>query len=132
MLEHDTADVVAVSRPERHLGDTGRRRAELALSVRQKSAARARHRRSRSGGRPRPPGSEMAARRFRLRAVRGTARSRRTRPCVCRWAASDAGWTRVDRRKVRQRAASRSRSTCAAHATCSAGQEQQHRRERSG
>ena len=33
MLEHDTADVVAVSRPERHLGDTGRRRAELSSST---------------------------------------------------------------------------------------------------
>ena len=33
------------SRPERHLGNAGRRGAELPLTVRQQSAARARHRR---------------------------------------------------------------------------------------
>ena len=92
-LENDTADVVAISRPECHLGDAGRRRSELSLTVRQQSAARSRHRRSRcSGGRPRPPGSETAAcRPVQPRAVLGRGRSRRSRPCECRSVGSVAG-----------------------------------------
>ena len=83
-LENATADVVSISPPERHLGNARRRRSELALTVRQQPAARSRHRRSHSGGRPRPPGSETAACRLRLRVDRGTACSRCSRLCACR------------------------------------------------
>jgi len=119
-LENAAADVFAISPTERHFCDACRRRSELTLTVRQQSAARTCHRRGRCGGRPRPPGSETAGDRLRLRGVRGRARSRRRRPCECRSVASVDDWTSVVHLTVRRLVAFHSRGMYEELGICSA------------